>query len=225
MKDATPAAEKRDFSCDRLWEFLKIEMGFVREFACAPFQVGSICPSSRALASQLVNLARNPAESAPLSSVEGLVIDLGAGPGPVTGELLRAGVSPERIVAVERSASFARTFNQRYCQVALLIGDAADLRRMLDETYPDTPVAAIISSLPFRAIPRKAASRILWELRETLIERGGVLVQYSYLWWQKDALRKEGFSPHRSRMVLQNVPPARVEAYVAEREYRPKLML
>ncbi len=221
-----PADKKRDFSCARLWDLLRAEADFVKEFACSPFHVGSICPSSRALASRLVSLAWDTAQSAsPAVAANGLLIDLGAGPGPVTGALLRAGVAPERIVAVERSASFARTFTQRYRQVPLLVGDAADLRQMLATTYPATPVAAIISSLPFRAIPRKTASRILRELRETLIERGGVLVQYSYAWWLKDALCKEGFSPHESRLVFQNVPPARVESYVAELDHRPKLML
>ncbi|SBW09766.1 putative Methyltransferase type 11 [uncultured delta proteobacterium] len=220
-----PADTKRGFSSDRLMDFLRVEMGFVKEFACSPFQVGSICPSSRALAGQLVSLARDAAEYAPLAATEGLIIDLGTGPGPVTGELLRAGISPGRIVAVERSPSFARTFRQRYRQVPLLIGDAVDLRQMLAEKYPDSPVAAIISSLPFRAIPRKIAVRILRELHETLLERGGVLIQYSYAWWMKHALSESGFSPRVSRLVLQNVPPARVEAYVAEPEYRPKLML
>lgn len=220
-----PANKRYDFSCGRLWDFLRVELGFVKEFVCSPFQVGSICPSSRALASQLVNLAWSTAEGASPVSAEGLIIDLGTGSGPVTGALLRAGVSPERIVAVERSPSFARIFSQRYCQVPLLIGDAANLRQMLDEKYPNNPVAAIISSLPFRAIPRKAATRILRELHETLVERGGVLVQYSYAWWQRDALSKQGFSTCRSRLVLQNVPPARVESYVAELGYKPKLML
>lgn len=225
MKNATSADNKRGLSSDRLLDFLRVEMGFVKEFACSPFQVGSICPSSRALASQLVSLAQDAAEYAPLAASEGLIIDLGTGPGPVTGELLRAGISPKRIVAVERSPSFARTFRQRYRHVPLLIGDAADLRQMLAEKYPDNPITAIISSLPFRAIPRKIATRILRELRETLLERGGVLVQYSYAWWLKHALGKEGFSPRVSRLVLQNVPPARVESYMVEPEYRPKLML
>ncbi|MCC8194313.1 MAG: hypothetical protein LIP28_06685, partial [Deltaproteobacteria bacterium] len=65
----------------------------------------------------------------------------------------------------------------------------------------------------------------LRELRATLLERGGVLVQYSYVWWQKNTLSKDGFAPSFSRLVFQNVPPARIESYVAEPEFRAKLML
>jgi len=217
MKQSPPADKKQCFSYSRLWDFLRIEMDFVKEFACSPFQVGSICPSSRALVAQLVTMA----QSAPHIAASGLVIDLGAGPGPVTGELLRAGISPDRIVAVERSSAFAQAFKKRYRNIPILMGDAANLRQMLAETHPGIPISAIISSLPFRAIPRKVASRILWELRSALLERGGVLVQYSYAWWQKYPLGKEGFIPDMSRFVFQNVPPARIESYTAKPELRP----
>ncbi len=217
-----PSTDKtRAFSYDRLWDFLKVEMGFVKEFACSPFHVGSICPSSRMLAKQLVHMAQN----APCGTPDGLIIDLGSGPGPVTGELLRSGISHDRIVAVERSASFAKTFKKRYRHVPILVGDAANLRQMLAGTYPDRPICAIISSLPFRAIPRDITARILWELHETLLDRGGVLVQYSYVWWQKNALASQGFSTILSKLVFQNVPPALVESYSARPECGGSLML
>lgn len=211
------------------WDFLKVEMGFVKEFACSPFLVGSICPSSKMLAAQLVGMAQDAAQGAPAAmanaAADGLVIDLGAGPGPVTGELLRAGISPDRIVAIERSPAFAAAFKRRYRQVPVLTGDAADLRQMLAENFPDAPISAVISSLPFRSIPRKIAANILWELNAVMAERGGVLVQYSYIWWMKHALGEHGFKPVQSRLVIRNVPPARVASYVVEPEFRPKLML
>lgn len=229
MHTNMPSGKKLTPQSGRLWDFLKVEMGFVKEFACSPFLVGSICPSSRMLAAQLVGMAQELPHNAPAATAKaaatGLIIDLGAGPGPVTGELLRAGISPDRIVAVERSPSFAAAFKRRYRQVPILTGDAADLRRMLAENFPDAPVSAVISSLPFRSIPRKITANILWELNAALAERGGVLVQYSYIWWMKHALAEHGFKPVQSRLVIQNVPPARVESYVVEPEYRPKLML
>lgn len=224
MKTTSSIKVKNALSCDRVWDFLRVEAGFVKEFACSPFHVGSICPSSRVLAGQLVRMAREAEQSA-RHARSGLIIDLGAGPGPVTGELLRAGVTPARIVAVERSASFAKTFQKRYRHIPILTGDAVNLRQMLGAAYPDSPVTAIISSLPFRAIPKKITIRILRELHETLLERGGVLIQYSYLWWMKHTLANDGFSPKLSRLVLQNVPPARVESYVAEPGHPARLML
>ena len=221
MKQPSPADKKRPFSYDRFLDTIRVEMGFVKEFARSPFQVGSICPSSHALAAQLVGMAQNAARTNPA----GLIIDLGAGPGPVTGELLRVGVAPERIVAVERAQSFIRTFQHRYRNVPILAGDAANLRQMLAETHPGATISAIISSLPFRAIPQKIAARILRELHATLLEHGGVLVQYSYVWWQKNTLSKEGFAPQTSKLVIQNVPPARVESYTAISTLKPKLML
>lgn len=216
------AETTRSPSQNRLLDFLRVEMGFFKEFARSPFQVGSICPSSKALATHLVRMAQHPAHAACQEPDKGLIIDLGAGPGPVTGQLLREGIAPERIVAVERSPSFVRTFQTRYQQVPILMGDAANLRQLLAESHPEAPVCAIISSLPFRAIPQKITVRILRELRATLLERGGVLVQYSYVWWLKNTLGSQGFSPRLSRLVLQNVPPARVESYIPEPEFQPK---
>jgi Phospholipid N-methyltransferase len=221
MKQSSSADKTRKFSYDRFWDSIRLEAGFVKEFACSPFHVGSICPSSRALAAQLVNMAQSAAQAAS----SGLIIDLGAGSGPVTGELLRTGVAPERIVAVERSSSFVRTFQHRYRNVSILAGDAANLRQMLAESHPGASISAIISSLPFRTIPQKIAARIIRELHATLLEHGGVLVQYSYVWWQKNTLSKAGFAPHMSKLVLQNVPPARVESYTVAPSLRPKLML
>lgn len=209
----------------RLWDFLKVEMGFVKEFACSPFLVGSICPSSPALAAQLVGMAQSAAQGLSQAVSDGLILDLGAGPGPVTGELLRSGISPDRIVAVERSPSFASAFKRRYRNVAMLTGDAVNLRAMLAERHPDSAICAVISSLPFRSIPRNITAQILWELNQTLTERGGVLVQYSYMWWMKHTLAQHGFSPLASRLVLQNVPPARVESYVVGPSRRGRLML
>lgn len=187
----------------------------MKEFASSPFHVGSICPSSRWLALRLVGVAQKAALAASTMPEEGLILDLGAGSGPVTRELLRAGVSPQRIVAIERSRSFGAAFKRKYRHVPLLVGDAAHLRALLADAYPNVPIAAVISSLPFRSIPRKITEAILLELRQTLTERGGALVQYSYAWWMKDALLPYGFTPLSSHLVIQNFPPARVEAYRA----------
>lgn len=230
MKSARPdisSGNKPAPQRNKRWDFFMAEMGFFKEFVCSPFLVGSICPSSRMLAAQLVGMAQDAARNAPAAKAapNGLFIDLGAGPGPVTGELLRAGTPPDRIVAIERSPAFAAAFKRRYRQVPILTGDAVDLRRMLAENFSDTPVSAIISSLPFRTIPRKVTANILWELTSTLSERGGVLVQYSYIWWMKHALGAHGFKPVQSRLVIRNMPPARVDSYVVELAFPPKLML
>ena len=75
---------------------------FMREFVQSPTHVGSICPSGKALASTLI-------ETVP-DDGQGLIIDLGAGSGSVTEELLRAGIAPHRILALELLPGFRDVF-------------------------------------------------------------------------------------------------------------------
>ncbi len=180
---------------------------FMREFVQAPTHVGSICPSSKALTSVLIDAV--PAEK------EGLILDLGAGSGSVTEELLRAGIPPERILALELSPGFRGVFSSRCPGVPLIIGDARHLNDILDIHAPGQPLCSVISSLPFRVMPSSVVREILHEVRRAVSQRGGLLVQYTYAWWMRYPLRKYGFSPQSSNIVLGNLPPAKVESYAA----------
>jgi phospholipid N-methyltransferase len=144
---------------------------------------------------------------------QGLIIDLGAGTGSVTGALLRAGVPPQRIVAIEKCGQFAATFRKRYPQVPLIVGDACQLNALLQAIAPDASLCAILSSLPFRVLPQAVVTTIQQQLHEALNTRGGILIQYTYAWWMDFPLAKHGFTPHSKQFILKNIPPARVESY------------
>lgn len=198
----------RPFRESRLMEMIRLEARFAREFVSSPFNVGSVCPSSRALTQTLVTMAG--------IEREGLLIDLGAGSGIVTRELLHAGVAPERILGVELSDGFKTAFERQCPGVTMITGDARHLGRLLDEHAPDKPLCSILSSLPFRVMPGAVVRAITQEMRRVLGQRGGSLVQYTYAWWISYPLRRFGFTPGAARLVLKNVPPARVERYTVQ---------
>lgn len=178
---------------------------FFREFVHAPTLVGSVCPSSRALSSAMAG--RIPFEK------EGLIIDLGAGSGAMSRQLLQVGITPDRIFALEISTGFAESFGRNCPGVSLCIGDACELGGLLDQYAPGRRVCGIVSSLPFRVLPAVKAERIVEEIRRVLVVHKALLVQYSYAWWMHYPLRKFGFSPCSAKLVINNIPPARVEAY------------
>ena len=126
---------------------------FFKEFILSPSSVGSVCPSSKALASSLI-------KATPLDD-DGLIIDLGAGSGIVTEELIKAGVAPERIMAVEISPGFTKVFSKRCPNVPLIIGDARSLESLISVYNPSDKVSAIISSLPLRVIPTNIVREIM----------------------------------------------------------------
>ncbi len=196
---------------DKIWRSLLSKMRlpalFLREFIAAPRHVGSVCPSSRALAAALVRMA--PAHG------DGLIIDLGAGSGIVTEQLLQAGIAPDRIMAVEVSPLLATICRQRYPGVTTVTGDARYLAELLAKHAPDKRVACVISSLPLRVMPAGVVKDSLLAIKSVLADRGGFLVQYTYAWWKRYPLKRYDFSPFAAQLVLLNCPPAKVEAYVS----------
>lgn len=178
---------------------------FMSQFIRHPLTVGSVCPSSMALAKAL--FSRVPHEDI------GLIIDLGAGTGSVSYGMLRAGVPRERIIAVEALPGFGEAFAERCPGVRFIEGKAEQLGAVLDREAPGRGISAIVSSLPFRVLGPKLGDAILREIQSVLRERGGLLIQYTYAWWLTYPLQKRGFEPASASIVWKNIPPARVESY------------
>lgn len=172
-------------------------MVFTREWLHSPRKTGAVCPSGQALAQVM-------AEAVPSGS--GLVVELGAGTGSVTAALLRRGIAPERIIAVEQSAAMVRFLCRRFPGITVLHGDAAALSRLL----PEKNVDCIISSIPLVSLPETARQAIVSEMKKVL--RGGLLVQFTYL-WGGSYLKKSGLTCVNSNVVLKNIPPARVMTF------------
>jgi phospholipid N-methyltransferase len=145
---------------------------------------------------------------------DGFIVDLGAGSGVITENLLKIGVDPQRLLAVEISSGFADVFKRRCPGVPLFMEDARNLSLILDRLDAKRPVSSIISSLPLRIMPGDSVREILDEVKTVLQKRNGSFIQYTYAWWMRYPLSKYGFQPDTARIVLKNIPPAKVESYV-----------
>lgn len=182
---------------------------FLGQFLRSPARIGSICPSGKFLTHALASAALGTKDE-----LQGLIIDLGAGSGVVSRELLESGVSPERILAVDISRHFKKTFSKLCHGLVLHTGDARHLDKIISDYCPALPLQAVISSLPLRTMPERIVSEIMHETRKVLRRRGGVLVQYTYAFWLHAALAPYGFWLARRRFVAGNIPPALVEIYM-----------
>lgn len=193
--------------CCNIVSILHEKSLFFYEFLKRPAMVGSICPSGEALTRRLLH---------GLSTEEsGLVIDLGAGSGPVSEGIARLGIPKDRIIAIEAIDGFKESFAQKCPGIPFITGDARNLKTILDKEVPGREISAIISSLPFRALGPALTEEILDEVRLVLQERGGRFVQYTYAWWLHYPLQGNGFAPETARIVWNNMPPAKVELYQA----------
>ncbi|MCC7220574.1 MAG: methyltransferase domain-containing protein [Candidatus Contendobacter sp.] len=176
---------------------------FARELLANPRAMGAACPSMPALVSCM-------ASCVPLNR-DGLVVELGGGTGAVTAALLRHGVPPWKLIVVERSPTLAHHLRQRFPHLRIVQGDAAHLAQLLDQDRA-RGVGSIVSSLPLRSL-QPAVTRAISQQFETLLEPGGLLVQFTYD--LRGARRR--LLPHfrrlSSKIIWRNLPPARVETF------------
>ncbi|RUQ33916.1 MAG: methyltransferase domain-containing protein [Candidatus Competibacteraceae bacterium] len=176
---------------------------FARELLANPRAMGAACPSMPALAGCM-------ASCVPLNR-DGLVVELGGGTGAVTAALLRYGVPPWKLIVVERSPTLAHHLRQRFPHLRIVQGDAAHLAQLLDQDRA-RGIGSIVSSLPLRSL-QPAVTRAISQQFETLLEPGGLLVQFTYD--LRGARRR--LLPHfrrlSSKLIWSNLPPARVETF------------
>lgn len=123
---------------------------FLRAWINDPMRLGSIAPSSNALAGLITS------EITPDTTP---VIELGPGTGVFTKALLARGVPRDRLLLVEREAKFAAMLEERFPGVGVLTMDASDLGRV--ELFDGEPAKAVISGLPFLAMPTRAIMGVL----------------------------------------------------------------
>lgn len=183
-------------------------MLFIKQFLKSPFTIGSICPSSKALANALARMAlEQPGDQG------GLIIDLGTGTGVVTRALLARGFPAQKILAIDICENFRTSFYKNFPQISFLTGDARNLYSLVMDNCPSLPLLAIISSLPLQSLPRETVSLIMDEIWKLLRARGGCLVQYTYAIWLHAFLAKYGFNFQARRYIAHNLPPCVIEKY------------
>lgn len=202
---------KQFFSSDiqNLTTNVLARLRFFEQFLHAPARTGSICPSSQFLVHELADMALAD------KSRTGIIVDLGAGSGVVSQELLKRGIEPQNILALDISEHCRKVFNKTCPGLTLHINDARNLDKIINCHYPNRPIRAVISSLPLRSLPAKIVYEIMLTLWR-LLRFGGNLIQFTYAFWQHAMLEQFGFKHMDRHYVPLNLPPALVEKYAAK---------
>jgi phosphatidylethanolamine/phosphatidyl-N-methylethanolamine N-methyltransferase len=182
---------------------------FLKALVAAPRLTGAVAPSGRALARAMAS-----AIGAPL---QGLVVELGPGTGPVTQSLLEARVAPERLVLVEYDPGFCHMLERRFGGVRVVRGDAYDLPHTL-APFAGQSIAAVVSSLPLLNQPPPRRTKLIADAF-ALMGPSGVFVQFTY--GLQSPIPREAcanlYSAIRSKPILLNLPPAFVWTYRLDR--------
>ena len=176
-----------------------------------PLQTGALWPSGQALAramAQCVDLGQ-----------PGPVVELGAGTGAVTRELLARGLAPQRLVAIEKDPALCHILRLRFPEVTVLRGDVAELVGLLAAVGAGR-ACTLVSCLPLLSMTRQGRRRVLEQMAACL-DPGAVLVQFTYSPCQpvsRAACAALGWSGQRVAWVPWNLPPAAVWVYTRRAE-------
>ena len=170
-----------------------------------PTKVGAITPSGRALSKAMV---RQVDWSRP-----GHVVELGAGMGSFTRELLERAPSTDRLLIVERDPVFFARLQRRFPSAPLAMGDAGDMTNMLAR-YGVGEVSAVVSGLPLLSMPSAVQREILTQ--SLAAGPDTVFIQFTYGFRSpvpKKKLAEWGIRAERAGFVVKNVPPAWIWCY------------
>jgi phosphatidylethanolamine/phosphatidyl-N-methylethanolamine N-methyltransferase len=176
---------------------------FFASWLRAPLKVASIVPSSRHLGAAIADQI-DPARP-------GWVVELGAGTGPVTEQLLARGIPPKRLFVLERDPALVRYLRERHPEPVLVEGDAFQLPDLLAR-YGVDRVHAVVCGIPLLSMPKADATRLV-ETCLKVLEPEGRLYQYTYSLFSPLPYREFGLAVRRVRRILFNIPPAAVWTY------------
>ena len=181
---------------------------FFGKFLRSPRNVGSVSPSSRAL-------AREMARAVPVDSAA-VVVELGPGTGALTREVIDVLAPGERFLAIDIDPEFCANLRARWPNVDFECGSAAALPAML-AARQWSGVNHVLSGLPFASLPAAISRAILMAVSQALVSGGTFTTfQYVHAYATPPAVtfRQQmaaGFGPMTSRqLVVMNFPPAYV---------------
>jgi phospholipid N-methyltransferase len=140
-----------------------------------------------------------------------VVVELGAGTGPITDQIIRRLRPHTRFIAIERDADFVKILQRRfsgYKNVEIVASDVRDLDTVL-KARGIKHVDAFVSGLPTPKLPRPVRNRMLASVRRYLVD-GGVysnITEIPFYYWN---YYKKYFKQVSFDFVVKNMPPGGV---------------
>ena len=172
----------------------------LRKFVRHGTSIASVAPSSRFLARMICQgIDYHNAKC---------IVELGAGTGPITKELLRRVQPHTKLVIVELDPDFCKRLRAKFPSADIVEGDAAHMDKLLHERGIDM-VDHVISGLPLPSFPAPLRDSILASAARSLAPDGTFrqLTNMPYVYWK---LYRRYFSDVRFKLVPLNLPPAGV---------------
>ncbi len=179
---------------------MKTLFAFWGECLRDPRRVGSVLPSGAPLGAAIAREV--------LTSEPGYVVEIGAGTGAITEELVAIRHRLRGLMVVEKSPKLAQTLTRRYAGVDVRTGCASLLSGI---RFPTDEPLTLVSSLPFRSLPQPELEAIRQAIG-CLGERHSQfrLIQYSYFGRLPFVCQAPALAWARKKTIFANLPPATI---------------
>ncbi len=142
------------------------------------------------------------------------VIELGAGTGAVTRQLIRNGMNPQKLTLIEIDAQLGGHLRRRFPDVDVVIAPAQDMAKLWSERGGE-PVGAVLSTLPMRLFSKKMIYLVMKNSVQVLADNG-MFVQFTYRQHSPvpaRVVKALGLKAWRYTRVWLNLPPAAIWVY------------
>jgi ornithine lipid N-methyltransferase len=139
----------------------------------------------------------------------GVVVELGAGTGPITRVIAEKARPETKVVVLERDEDFARLLRERFADLPnfdVIEGDVRDLSAMLADRGIGR-VDHVISGLPVPSFPKELQQSLFRVVRDVL-EPAGTYNQITEIPWVYQGLYRKFFDDVRFVFEPRNFPPA-----------------
>lgn len=181
----------------------KEDIIFLGRWIRTPLRIGAVAPSGAALG-RLVAKQVDRTRTGP-------VVELGSGTGSITTALLKAGITPERLILFERDHELCQWLKSRFGQLTVFQDDARNLRARLAE-HGIGWVDAIVSGLPLLSMA-EATRHAVVDQALSLLGPEGVYVQFSYSPLcpiPRQIVARHGLEAEPAGVAWRNFPPATI---------------
>ena len=186
---------------------------FFSNFIKNPSSVGSLIPSSKALARLMVQTAK--------VSQSNTIVEFGAGTGVFTEEIQKQRMPKSHFFSFEIDSKFAELTKKR-CPDVNVINDSAGKTLEILQQHNLTHCDCIVSGLPWATLPKTIQTELFDVMKESL-RPGGIFVTFGYVQSSimpnmlrfREKLENNFSETGTSSFVWGNAPPAR--AYWAKK--------
>lgn len=179
------------------------ELKFFKGWIDKPKAVGSIIPTSSVTARRMASV---------IDTKAGLpVLEVGPGTGVITKAILKHGVKPANLYAVEYSHDFVAHLKRNYPGVNVIEGDAFDLDKTLGEKA-DLTFDSVVSGVPLLNFPVAARVKYVESLLDR-IPQGRPIVQLTYGPKSPVPPGLGDYTVERFDFIIRNIPPTTLWIY------------